>query len=569
MPNNSPINTTKIELTDLNNYRNNLSTNSTPPSITNFLMLSSELRTEGLNSLNNALNSGVGIEEIREKYSQDLLKDLESLTKRADFQELTRDIPKFKPEFYAELTKPLGNKSKEFKQFITSCANIMKNIEDRNDITCTELISAKMLVFLDQEDITTKSLRDKLTADLTAYKKKSTTQTARDIGVQDTDDNRQQSKVGRQEVFFKDKHGHTKILSKETLLLIESLTGEQKDFIVSMWHQGRFGTGWFMDAAKNFQDKIIEDGGLIDLNSDKDFLMIDISENGQVKVRSRLAANIVLDREKINEKINYAQGVLEVDISDLKNDKFTPGCGSAEPKINFYISEFSKDYKYPLPKDLKFSQDLQYDNVRQGMMEDKKQACIDEIINNGPNKDKALYSLSRLTGLDENVLVEFKKENVLEGLKKVTVSEIQNLPDEAKIEALAVRCHKEINPKEARTEFVKWQLTKYCDKQDIKFLDSKEIERIKNGIVAILDPVIDDPKEKKDLNNNIKGVIRYCAKQENVSMSFKEKLKSMIEVILKANPLKNIINKYQAAVLIGKPSQLQNNIKRKETEIKR
>ncbi|XVN41118.1 MAG: hypothetical protein RCO49_00390 [Rickettsia endosymbiont of Argas persicus] len=368
MSNNLPINTTKIELTDLNSYFKNLPHSSKPSNITNFLALNSELRTEGLNALNNALNFEISIEEIRQKYSQKLLADVESLTKRADFQELTSDIPKFKPEFYAELTKPLGEKSKEFKQFITSCADVMKNIEDRNDITATELISAKMLVLLDEKDTTTESLKEKLTADLTAYKKKFTNQTAKDIGSKDAEP----SKVGREEVFFKDTNGNTKILTKETLLQEKSLTGEQKDFIVSMWYQGRFGTGWFMEAGKEFKQQLIDNMGDVDLNSDKDFLMIDMSENGQVKVRSRLTANIVPNVEDMSKKISYAQGVLEVDISDLKGDKFTPGCSTAEPKINFYISEFNKDYKYPLPEDLKFSQDLQYDNVRQGMMEDKK-----------------------------------------------------------------------------------------------------------------------------------------------------------------------------------------------------
>ena len=105
MPNNLPIKTTKIELNDINNYRNKLPTDSASTSITNFSMLGSELRTEGLNALNTALNSGVDIDKIREEYSPKLLKDVENLTKRADFQAVAErnDVPKFKQEFYEEL----------------------------------------------------------------------------------------------------------------------------------------------------------------------------------------------------------------------------------------------------------------------------------------------------------------------------------------------------------------------------------------------------------------------------------------------------------------------------------
>lgn len=140
----------------------------------------------------------------------------------------------------------------------------------------------------------------------------------------------------------------------------------------------------------------------------------------------------------------------------MKGDKFIPGYSIAEPKINFYISEFSNDYQYEIPEGLKVTQSLEYEDIRKQMMEDKKQACIDEIIKDGPNSQKAQSSLSELTGLDENILVDFKENKILEGLKKITISEIQNLPQEAKIKTLAVKCHNEINTnKEERTIFAK------------------------------------------------------------------------------------------------------------------
>ena len=172
MPSSSPLNTTKIELNDLNNYRDNLSTEYTSSSIADFLMLGSELRTEGLNALNDALNSGVDIDEIKQKYSQNLLKDLESLTKRSDFQKAAKknNVPKFKQEFYEELKKPAGEKSKEYKDFITACSNLMPNIGDKNLLTCTELISARILISLDQKEISIADLKTNLTKDLADYK---------------------------------------------------------------------------------------------------------------------------------------------------------------------------------------------------------------------------------------------------------------------------------------------------------------------------------------------------------------------------------------------------------------
>lgn len=573
MSNNSPTKVTKIELNDLINYRDNLPSDSANPnhSITNFLMLSSELRTYGLSSLNDALNSGISIDEIKEKYSQNLLNDLENLTKRTDFQRAAgvRNIPKFKQEFYEELKKPANQRTEEYKNFIIACSSLMPNIDDRNALTCTELISARMLTFLEQEEITINEVKTKLIEDLTAYKEKSTKQTTKDIGAVKTVGNRQELEIAREEVFFKDSQGNTKILNKENFSTEISLTGEQQDFIFSMWNQGTFGVGWFMDAGEKFQQQLMDNGGAIDLNSNRDFLMIDTSEEGKVKIRSRLTANIIPDRENRDEKVNYAQGVLEVDISDLKGDKFTPGCSIAEPKINFYISEFSNDYKYEIPEGLKVTQSLEHDKIRKQMMEDKKQACIDEIIKNGPNSQKAQSSLSELTGLDENILADFKENKILEGLKKVTISEIQNLPQEAKIEALAVKCHNEINiDKEERTIFAKLQLLKYCDKQDIKFLDSKETERLRTGIMSILDPIIDEPKEKDNLSKNIKGVIRSCANQENISMSFKQKLKNIIEIIFKAKDIKKTISQFQDITQFAKePKKFTDMIKRKEPEI--
>lgn len=184
MSNNSPIKVTKIEINDLNNYHDNLPTDSNNHSITNFLMLSSELRTYGLNSFNDALNSGIPIDEIREKYSQNLLKDLENLTKRTDFQRAAgvRNISKFKQEFYEELKKPTAERSEEYKNFITACSSLMPEIDNRNILTCTELISARMLTFLDQAEITINEVKTKLIDDLTAYKEKSTKQTTKDIG---------------------------------------------------------------------------------------------------------------------------------------------------------------------------------------------------------------------------------------------------------------------------------------------------------------------------------------------------------------------------------------------------
>nr|WP_253308374.1 hypothetical protein [Rickettsia endosymbiont of Ceutorhynchus assimilis] len=557
----------KIDFNDLNTYRDNLSLEETnnPHPITNLLMLKSEIQVEGLKALHHALNSSTkpSIAELKEKYTEKLLKDLELLTKRKDFQDAKnrKQQPEnfeFKAEFYEEIKKPATEISSELNNFLSSCANLIDDTGGKNTLTTTEAISAKMLLEFDKPNITSKNIAASLENRLNAYKQEVQEQTTKDIGGTITDINGNTVQVDpRAEILFKDKSGSTRIINAETLKNESSLTGEQKDFITTLWHQGTFGAGWFPINAytENFQDKMqqLYPNGTPDMNRERDFLMVEVAEDNKVIVRSRSNMGIHIDRASSNESVDYAQGVLEVDITNLKGKDFIPGCASEMPKMNVYISEFNKDIRYDLPKKLKISQDIANDNIRQTLFEDKKIAYINEIIKGTPKAGIALDSLSQITDLNKKTLKNFQDQGILVGLKKIELREIQSLPADAKIEALAVKCFKKTNKNsEERNNFAKEQLDKYCDKNNVEVLDDKEIQRLKTGIISILEPIIKDEKEKATLETNIGAALRRCAKMENKEMSFGQKWRAIvvdpIKQFFKKDKLEGIIDKHPEIV---------------------
>ncbi|MFY9589371.1 hypothetical protein [Rickettsia endosymbiont of Halotydeus destructor] len=539
MSNDEPINAIKIDLNDLNTYRDNLSleeANNSHP-VTNLLMLKSELQVEGLKTLRDSLSSSTkpSLPELKEK----LLKDLELLTKRKDFQDVKNIKRKsenfeFKTEFYEEIKKPFTERSPELNNFLTSCANLIDASGGKNTLTTTEVISAKMLLELDQPDITSENMAASLENRLNTYKQEVQEQTTKDIGGTTTDIRGNTVQVNpRAEILFKDKSGNTKIINAETLKNESSLTGEQKDFITTLWHQGTFGAGWFPINAytENFQDKMqqLYPNGTPDMNRERDFLMIEVAEDNKVIVQSRSNMGIHIDRATSNESVDYAQGVLKVDITNLKGKDFTPGCASAMPEMNVYISEFNKNIRYDLPFELKTSTGLQHDDPRKTLMKDKKNAYTNEIINNGPKAEQALDSLSELLNIDAELL-----------------------PTEGRRQRLAVECYNKIESgKEKQKKFSKKQLEKYCDENNIVFLDDKEMKRLKAGIISILEPIVKDEKERATLENNIGAALRRCAKMENKEMSFAQKWRATI-----IDPIKQLFKKDKLEEIIAQHPEI-------------
>ncbi|WP_341790049.1 hypothetical protein [Rickettsia endosymbiont of Polydrusus tereticollis] len=556
----------KIDFNDLNTYRDNLSLEETNNLhlITNLLMLKSEIQVGGLKALHDSLNSSTkpSIAELKEKYTEKLLKDLELLTKRKDFQDVKniKQEPEnfeFKAKFYEEIKKPATEISSELNNFLSSCANLIDDTGGKNTLTTTEAISAKMLLEFNKPNITSENIAASLENRLNAYKQVVQGQTTKDIGGTITDINGNTAQVDpRAEILFKDKSGNTRIINAETIKNESSLTGEQKDFITTLWHQGTFGAGWFPINAftKNFQGKMEQfyPNGTPDMNRERDFLMVEVAEGNKVIVRSRSNMGIHIDPTSSDESVDYAQGVLEVDITNLKGKDFIPGCASKMPKMNVYISEFNKDIRYDLPKKLKISQDVTNDNIRQTLFDDKKIAYINEIIAGTPKADVALESLSQITGLDEKTLNNFQEQGILVGLKKIELREIQSLPEDAKIESLAVKCFKNTHKNsEERKNFAKEQLDKYCDKTNVKILDDKEIKRLKTGIISILEPIIKDEKEKATLEANIGAALRKCAKMANKEMSFGQKWRSIV-----IDPIKQLFKKDKLEAIIDKHPEI-------------
>jgi hypothetical protein len=111
----------------------------------------------------------------------------------------------------------------------------------------------------------------------------------------------------------------------------------------------------------------------------RDWCLIDMSEEGKVKVRSRPNVDLYKD-DDMQKTTSQAQAVLEVDITDLKDNDYTPGCASSKPTIQAYVSSFVSEIGNKIPPSLKVSQSLEFDQIRQNMIEDCQQGYLHSIL---------------------------------------------------------------------------------------------------------------------------------------------------------------------------------------------
>lgn len=397
--------------------------------IDNYLSLKSEIITDGLKKLHGSLssNDSLSIEDLRQNHSLLLLKDLEKFSKLQEFYLESRN-PIFKAEFYDEINKPNYQKSSELQKFLEYCS-----IEGK--LNSIETISAKMLLALGEENLTKDILQESLKKELYHYKQKYQKQVIKDIG--------SATEKGREEILYKDASGSAKIINVGELEKLTSLTEEQKDFIKTSWHQGTFGSGWFAISCNtdNLLNKISQtynNGEEIHFGymsfADKNFLIIDVSKENEVKLYNK--SNMKVRTDFINDPhsmIDCAEGILEVDISNLQGKEFIPGCASSQVKINAYISTFDKNIKFDFPEKI-IANSPEFDQKRQYLIRDITESYLNALsydVIDREDIDIAVDRLVTFTGsketeqlileaiLDSHQLNEIQKQLILQNITDV------------------------------------------------------------------------------------------------------------------------------------------------------
>ncbi len=185
MKNNSTV---SLDISELESYVRSTNDKSPPNPITDWMSLKSQLQVNGLKSFRDALNKEpvASIEDIRAEYSIKLLSDLELVSKRHENNSEARKLPKFKKEFYDELSLPPAERSEEYREFVTKYSKLEASKH------AIEAVSAKALLDLDHSELSLGNIKENLTKNLDTYKKEYGDQTLKDhnraiIGFKDKD----------------------------------------------------------------------------------------------------------------------------------------------------------------------------------------------------------------------------------------------------------------------------------------------------------------------------------------------------------------------------------------------
>lgn len=485
---NKPIESVKINFDDIENFaaRN---TGNPPSKITNWLGVSSQVNVNGLKAFREALNSlstpdsAEGLRELKDKHLKGLLQDLEKISKREEISSREGgNFPKFDPKFYDEVGKSARDRSPEFREFLTKYSELTA------DHHCVEKISAQMLIDAVKPGANIADLRKDLKDQLDDYKQKYATQTAKDIGT-------------RELILLKDQTGQTKALTMEELASAKDLTGEQRDFIKSTWQQGSFGAGWF--TASTYQHDQVK-GKMT--NFTQNSLLIDLSTEGKVQVINQASSIWKSDTDPNKTLGPCATATLSVDITDLKGSEFVPGCASAKPKIEAIVSKYDKDFDF-IPKELVKTSSHKFDSVTEQVSADFKKGQY----NTAKSDDKKLAGMGML---------KFSADDPMR--YRIEVEKFQSKEkDPAKVE-----------------EFATNQVDKFSQQQKA-ILDTAEKDRIKAGLITILEPLCKSDQEKKALHDNAGKLVRDCASKAGKDMSwgqawssFADKAKSLIPKLL-------------------------------------
>lgn len=567
MSKDKPYECVKVDFADLQNFMDKSSAptdTSVPSPITDWSSIKSQVNLDGLKTFKESLEQpNKTVEDLRQEHSQSLLKDLERVSKRfeatrlvsLDNENLSVELLKFNESFKDEIKKPSSEWSEDLNKFVNQYSHL--NLSGNRPEKC----SAQMLLELNKDNQTVDGLKTALSSAVEAYKADRTTQTIADIGKRDP-------------IFFKGKDGKTISLTYDELKESKELTGEQKDFIASAWNQGTFMGGFagLHDSIGYGQDVILK-------GSDKTAILIDVSQQG-VKVYARNAMDLMDNVDPELPLKPYVQITLEVDISKLQGTSFSPGCASANVPINAVIAKLDSEIPFNLPEGLKTTKSKDFDKTRINIIESAKEGHSDRLSKRESavsiSAEIATHEVKNLTSTKYQSSEEYKEAEVthLENVSKLTsLSKIdrkfvdsltttrnefveQAQPDiiSGKLTqdlikpTIAVKLYNAIETDQTKQkEFAAKQVGEYV-KSQTNVLDEKEKNRIKDGIIAILEPCCSSHDEKKSLRNNAGKLVRQAAEASGKKMSFAQGFHrfkdSVSKLFNKDDHLKDLMEKH-------------------------
>lgn len=212
-----------------------------------------------------------------------------------------------------------------------------------------------------------------------------------------------------------------------------------------------------------------------------------------------------------NSQKNYtdcAKEVLEVDISALKGKGFIPGCASATPQINSYISTFDPKINFKLSG--KFVEEsAEFDLKRQYLVKDLAEIYLREIISNSQHCARATNSLIDHVG----------KEQAAEIILKQTLT--SSLDDRAKKDVL----HKVISVADDENFFddtIKILASRVIAKKQIKSKEEPDISNLDKNFIAFLSSFSSDAAENNDHLTNLINKIAKLKEQQNGHTGLKQ-----------------------------------------------
>ena len=500
-----------ISSSDLESYIDSNIAGTERHPLSNWMALQSQVYVKGISDLHKALDqdSPKTIEEIRRDYSASLLEDLERVSKRQDVHNDRVNIPDFEQVFYDEVSKPAAERSAKYNSFIETCCK-----EFTADRHLTEVISAQALLELGNSDLDYGTFKESMQSNIDKYQKAYTEQTLKDHD--------------RGSILFKDSDGKTRHITVEQLMTSEevTLTPEQRGFVQSSWQQGSFFCGWFNGLPESARQQKEGDERTLSPYNSPNFTQtfIDISD-GDVKVYNRIEVSLI-DLESMDIS-PFFEASITVDITKLTGDKFTIGCSTAKPEIQFNVEELDESMSLAIPETLKSS--IPIKDISKYIKEDAAVGYLYMIENNIEN-GRAWNSLNALMGKEKalNYVVDNIEKDTLSADNKKELIEIINQTTENQTTTVkyskAIELFNKLEPdKNARLGFAEHNLDKYLSSETSPILDKKELERIKSGIIEIMSPSCKSKAEQLDLEQNAVKIVRTCSAEKGQKMSFSQK----------------------------------------------
>lgn len=449
---------------------------------------------------------------------------MELVSKRRENNSVRRQIPKFKKEFYEELRLPFNERSKEYKEFVTEYSKLDASTH------AVEAISAKALLDLDNPESSITSIKANLNENLDIYKREYGAQTLKDYN--------------RALIGFKGSDGG--VVRSVTIEEIRSsakldLTGEQREFILTSWQQGSFESGWLAGLGMMHGDDSRTLSYAHSVNRTQIF--IDVSEGG-VKVHNRIVAQLADTTDPENpKKVDYVEGATTIDITDMKADRFIPGCATAEPKIEFQLTKVAEDIAFNLPEGLKVEDVPDHLRLAGKVQELGINAALYSIVNNTPGASKAQGLLGGVVSKETaaELIADARKKHVDEIFSRIgkiegpfvraeaiilQLEEDKNLlvdsPDpKFHQRAVELYCKAEKDP-ELRKQFAMEHLDGFLKQQKSTTLNDKMVAKMQEAVVSILSPICKDQKEKSALEKNAAKLVRQCAADVGKKMSWSQ-----------------------------------------------